>query len=208
MYVFDAGSFFYVVSPGMPTDPVEFGMGETLRDAVTSLSPTPQQSAGRWSVERAAGIVAAYDDVDEDDVVDWYTEEYDYDVADILEESEAHKLYGDAMDPDMADHLLRDVVEAVEAAFPGFEHRLRVTVYHLPQHGGAPILEVTAVYPEGELSDDAWIEFAESDAWEAPAGFRVLDSGPVERTLVYWSDKPVSGVYVQYVPIPDHPALF
>ena len=132
MYVFDSGSYFYVVSRGMPTDPVEFGMGDTLRAAVESLSPTPEQSAGRWSVERAAGFVTAYGEIDADDdaVVGWYTDEHDYDVDDILEELEAHKLYGDAMNPDMADYLMSDVVEAVEAAFPGADHRLRVAVAH------------------------------------------------------------------------------
>lgn len=48
------GSMHVVVWTGQPQDPVQVGMGDTLRGAVGSLEATPIQSVGRDCGESAA----------------------------------------------------------------------------------------------------------------------------------------------------------
>lgn len=185
-------SYFYVVRNVGLTETVQVGHGPSLGAAIGNFDDciTGTQGAAVQSLVRAAGVVAANDDLSNHSVgaiCDWYTIGYD-DAAEALI---------DALDPAEADRVFADVADAVESAYSG-DGDVAVSISHDPNNGD-PFVVVEAAYPKGDLADGDWEGFAEDDAWDAPDGWRVDDSGAGGDSLVDGFDGVVNTTWVRYV---------
>jgi len=198
--------YVYVVQTGMPTDPVMVGTGHSLAGALGSMTPdrSGRLSATVRSIEDAAEIAAHNDNsVPADKVLAGYTTKYDElaeHMVDAMHDRMTERLF-DAMDKHIAERAFVGVIEAVADAWPNDEDGVRVTTEHWQDDHDIPHITVEAAYPQDALTDDEWQAFAEDDAWDAPDGWEIVNSGADGESLAHWYDGVVNTTYVVYAPV-------